>query len=332
MIDQPSKSLAWVVTSRLVVASVVAMIFIGGMVTSLEAGMAVPDWPLSFGSVNPPGWWRDELVFWEHFHRLFGAYIGLCVIAMLVVMMRAPAAARWRWLGWIALGGVIFQGVLGGVRVLLGTAEQEPFDVLFALFHGCVAQAFFCLTLAIAVLASPPRIGRREQGALRGLFLPLWILLGAVFVQLVLGATIRHFKWSLAIPDFPLSMGQWVPPFTSPAVAVAFAHRAWAFVIAGVVFWLAAKIWLDEEQGPGTRRLAVWMVGSLVVQIALGATVIWTKVLPVPTTFHVLNGALFLGIIFVLLMRSWLSRGVPEVVTPVEEWVEGEEREEPLPA
>ncbi len=303
-----TSTVAWVFTSRLLVIMVIAMIYIGGMVTSKEAGMAVPDWPLSFGSVNPPGWWEDEPVFWEHGHRLFGTLVGICVIGLVAAMLVTPQAAPWRWLGWVALVAVIFQGVLGGVRVLLGTAQKEPFDVLFALFHGCVAQAFFCLAIGIGVLAKPPVYAPGEERAMARLFRPLWFLIGALFLQLILGATLRHFKWGLVIPDFPLSMGQWVPPFTSGAVVVAFAHRAWALVIAGGIFWLVSKLLFDEEQGRGARRLGLWLVALLVVQIGLGASVIWTRELPVPTTFHVLNGALLLGTAFLLLMRSWLAR------------------------
>ena len=288
-----SSSKVWIIISRLVVISVFWMILVGGMVTSKDAGMAVPDWPLSFGSWNPPGWWQQELVALEHGHRLFGALTGIFVIALLVTMYLTPAARPYLWLGWIAMVGVVVQGFLGGYRVRLETAGYVEIATILRVLHGFLAQAYFCLVLAIAVLAKPSKYeGTSERTADRALRVPLWGLTAALFLQLILGATMRHRGWGLAIPDFPLSNGQWVPEFTSLPVLLAFTHRAWAFVILAGILWIASKVFLNENQGRRSRLLAGWMTGLVFVQIILGASVIWMREAPVPTTFHVLNGSI----------------------------------------
>jgi len=300
-----SKSLVFI--SRLLVGAVVGLIFVGAMVTSKGAGMAVPDWPLSFGSLNPPKWWENEGVFWEHGHRLFASMIGLVVIALLVAMYRVPQGKHLRALGWIALVGVILQGVLGGIRVLLGTAGHETEALLVAIGHACLAQSFFCLTLGILVMIHGVRFVDREQTLLPGQFRLGAAIVGALLFQLVVGAIIRHFKAGLAIPDFPLSFGRWVPPLETAPVILAFIHRSWAFVIVGLIFWLAARVLFEPGSGRTSRRLVWVILTAVMVQVALGATVIWTQKLSIPTSLHVLNGALLLGSVFVFTLRAWLA-------------------------
>lgn len=313
--QQSNESRIWTIISRIVVFSVFWMIFVGGLVTSKDAGMAVPDWPMSFGSWNPPGWWEQELVALEHGHRLFGALTGIFVIALLVTMALTPRARPYLWLGWVALVGVIIQGFLGGFRVRLETAGIEQgsealvhWATTLRVLHGFLAQAYLCLVIAIAMLASPPALSQNESTQLRRFRWPLVCLTAALFFQLVTGATMRHLGWGLAIPDFPLSNGQWIPEMTSSAVVLAFAHRAWAFVIAGGILWLGSKIFLDERQGKGSRFFAGLMVGLVAIQILLGASVIWMREAPIPTTFHVLNGAFLLGTTFTFLMRTFLAK------------------------
>src|SRR5579862_7371341 len=110
--------------ARLVVLATLCLIFLGGMVTTKRAGLAVPDWPLSFGSLNPHGWWMmtdaqgEHLVRLEHVHRLFAELVGLLTIALAVGVWRTDERS---WVKWLSLGavlGVILQGVLGGLRVI----------------------------------------------------------------------------------------------------------------------------------------------------------------------------------------------------------------------
>lgn len=171
------------------------LILAGGNVTSKDAGLAVPDWPLSFDSVNPAGWTTNmdgtrPGVRDEHGHRLIGAAVGLMVIG-LVVWLRLVEQRAWvRMMGYVALAAVILQGVMGGLRV----TEKS---VALAIVHGCFAQAFLCLTIAIAAATSPRFPGGVRFGGAdlpRDKALRTWtaVLVGAVFVQLILGALLRH--------------------------------------------------------------------------------------------------------------------------------------------
>ena len=124
----------------------------------------------------------------------------------------------------------------------------------------------------------------------------------AVFVQLLLGAVMRHIGAGLAIPDFPTSFGRWVPPLDGVPVAVHFAHRVGAVLVAGTVGYLAWR-----AQGSSQRRLwwLGWALGALVVfQIALGGLAVLTGKAVTPTTLHVAIGAAILGGCFLLTLRA----------------------------
>src|SRR5205823_10370406 len=123
------------------------LLLAGALVTSNQAGLSVPDWPTSFGSLYriPP---MVGGVRYEHSHRMIAELVGLLTIVVAIWAWRSEQRAWMRWLGWIALGGVIVQGVLGGltVRMLL------PWYVSSA--HAVVAQSFFCLIVLMAVFTS----------------------------------------------------------------------------------------------------------------------------------------------------------------------------------
>src|SRR3954451_9789376 len=137
----------------LTAVATLVLIFMGGLVTSKQAGMSVPDWPNSYGYnmfTFPPSIWLSRQaggIFYEHSHRLMGTVVGMLSIALTVfAWLREPR--RWvRWLCTAVLGAVIFQGVLGGLRVVLVKLD-------LAIVHACVAQAFFCLCALTAVVTS----------------------------------------------------------------------------------------------------------------------------------------------------------------------------------
>jgi cytochrome c oxidase assembly protein subunit 15 len=156
----------------------------GGLVTNTGAALAVPDWPTTFGHNMFLFPWSRMVggVFYEHSHRLLGALVGLLTVGLAVVLWRR--GGRLRTLGVIALVGVIAQGVVGGLRVVLLT------DVL-AMVHGPLAQAFFALVVAIALVTSPAmaRPAPAVDGATRGLTLAAALL---VYLQIVFGALLTH--------------------------------------------------------------------------------------------------------------------------------------------
>ena len=269
-------------------AATLGLIVAGGLVTSTESGLSVPDWPLSYGKVMPP---MVGGVFYEHGHRMVATTVGILMVVLAVWLARREPRRWVRRLGLLAVGAVVAQGVLGGLTVifLLPTAVSVA--------HACLAQTFFCLTVTIAVVTSPrwsPAVETRE---------PLMRLaaatVGAVFVQLAIGAVMRHTKAGLAIPDFPLSLGRVVPPLDSFPVAIAFAHRAWAVVVAALVVTTVVAAFRA-----GRRRTGFFLGALVLVQIALGALTVLSRKNVAVTTAHVATGALLLGTSLALCLFS----------------------------
>src|SRR5438270_1069408 len=184
--------------TKLVAAATLFLIFAGAMVTSTGSGLAVPDWPLSYGMVMPP---MIGGSFYEHGHRMIAATVGLLtVIQAIWLQLREPKRFA-RILGWCSVGAVIAQGVLGGVTVLL----LLPHSVSIA--HAGLAEIFFCLNVSIAFFTSTMfrSLRMREKGdAPIGL---TSLLVVVTYVQILIGALMRHLGAGLAIPDFPTSFG-----------------------------------------------------------------------------------------------------------------------------
>jgi cytochrome c oxidase assembly protein subunit 15 len=299
-------------------ASVLLLICSGGLVTSHEAGMAVPDWPNSFGYnmfLFPVSRWVGG-VFFEHTHRLIASGVGLVTIALCVALF-VIEDRRWvKTLGIIAVAAVVVQGVLGGLRV----AENNP---VLGLFHGCLAQSFFALMATIALVTSRFWLSLERTTDHQSLITnhqslltsQRWVLVitGMVFVQLVLGASMRHSHAGLSIRDFPTSYGHLFPPLDDATVAqinqqrgaasqpytsaalilLQYVHRVWAaLIVVGLVF---TAIRLLRGQLPiFFRRCAAGWILLVFVQFCLGAwTVLSNKAADIATA-HVLFGALTL--------------------------------------
>ena len=276
----------------LTVAATSALIVVGAVVTTRDYGLAVPDWPTSFGTFNPPGWWRIEGVNWEHGHRLLGALIGIMVIVLTAWSGAVYRRSKALWLTLAALLAVIVQGVLGGLRVTEVSTE-------LAIVHGCFAQAFFALLVFIAAALS--RAGESAAatagggGARGGLLTVSWLLLAVAFAQTVIGALMRHYKAGLAIPDFPLAMGRLVPPLESFPVIIHYTHRVWALVVLAVAAALVWRILRDHRHEARLVVGACVLGGLLLLQIALGASVVLSQRGLVSTSLHVLGGAAIIG-------------------------------------
>jgi cytochrome c oxidase assembly protein subunit 15 len=278
----------------LLLASTLALIFVGGLVTSTESGLAVPDWPLSYGMVMPP---MVGGVFYEHGHRLAASFVGFLTLVLALWTWRRETRAGVRRLGWLALLAVVTQGLLGGLTViyLLPTA--------ISVAHACLAQTFFLLTIAMAYATSREWLGARGAEDDVGGVRPAAVAVTAViYGQLFLGALMRHLDAGLAIPDFPLAFGRLVPPLSDPRVAVHVAHRlgALAVVVAVGRLLLCARRSNDVRFVRPARALALLVV----VQAGLGASVIWTGKAVYPTTAHVATGAAILGLSFFAGLRA----------------------------
>jgi cytochrome c oxidase assembly protein subunit 15 len=318
--DFPRRLLHWLaIISTL---SVLGLIGSGGLVTSHEAGMAVPDWPNSFGYnmfLFPISHWVGG-VFFEHTHRLIASLVGLLTIGLCIATWVIDDRRWVKWLASVAVLAVVVQGVLGGLRV-------TEHNALLGLFHGCLAQSFLAFMATLALVTSPfwSRLGPSGSAA-RQLRILSVLVTGMIFAQLVLGAAMRHSHAGLSIPDFPTTYGGWLPlldpaaiakineargaagqPFTSGGlILLQYVHRIWALLIGIGVVWTSVKL-IRSVLLPNPIRVAgaAWIF-LIFVQLVLGAwTVLSDKAADIATS-HVLGGALML-VIGVLLSVS-LSR------------------------
>ncbi len=292
--------------ARITAAATLALIFTGGLVTSTGSGLAVPDWPLSFGTFFPE---MKGGVLFEHGHRMVAGAVALLTLALAVWVFRREPRRGVRRLALGALVAVVAQALLGGATVLM----RLPLPVSVA--HACLGQIFFCLTVALALCSGrawrEARPGALDAGRPSLRALTSWCV-ALVVGQLVLGATMRHMGAGLAIPDFPLAFGGLVPPRWSPGIAVHFLHRAGALAASAAVLWLVARIESRHAHEPGLRRPARLLSALIVAQVGLGALTIWTGRAVTPTTLHVATGAATLGACVALLLRARRLLTAPE--------------------
>jgi cytochrome c oxidase assembly protein subunit 15 len=288
---------------------VFVLVTLGAFTTSIGAGMAFPDWPLSNGSVNPHGWLDNLAMFAEHSHRLSATMMGLITIGLALGLWRMEERAWLRRTGWWALGIVVAQGVLGGSRVLLDGVHVPGFDMslgqMLRIPHGVLAQVYVCVLFAIAAGLSRPWVeqngGFHGHASARVRAVGRWCV-GLLLVQLTVAATMRHNYAGLAIPTFPLSTpdGALLPATWDYRVALQFAHRVLAAAIGLAIALYAHVLWRDRALSPALRWSGVGLVGLVVLQITLGANIIWRAREVYVTTGHVLVGALTLAATFLV--------------------------------
>lgn len=312
------------------------LIFFGGQVKSHEAGLAVPDWPLTYGE-NPITFgiskWQGG-IFHEHFHRLYAGVVALMTVVLAVWLYLRDNRVWMVALGFGAVLAVMLQAFLGGLTVWY----QLPVVVSSA--HAILAQTFFVIAVIIWYGLSRERAKRTEAARTAGpeaatpLKVGALVLIGAVYLQLFLGAVMRHTESGLAIYDFPTTGGNilpWVneetlinindwrfnntdylgavlPDVTRGQVLIHLSHRAGAVlvtVIAGVLAWMA---WRRRESHPLLWRGALWLAVAIAIQVAFGAITIWTVKHPYVTSVHVALGAGILGLSALLALRAWPLR------------------------
>jgi len=301
---RPAEPSAWLHRfAMLTAAATFFLVIAGGLVTSTGSGLAVPDWPLSYGQYFPP---MVGGIFFEHGHRMVAGTVGLLTFAL----------ATWLWFGdgrrWVrrmgigAVVAVLTQAALGGITVLF--LLPTPVSV----GHAGLAMAFFALVSSIALVTGPGwlRVQPEEPGAKPGAerpTLPRAALLAAVavYVQILIGATVRHTGSGLACPDFPLCNGQLFPALSSAGVGFQLLHRIGALVVAALVLWVA---WRVRSEHPAIKELqgpALVAICLLVLQVMLGALTVWTGLAVTPTTAHVATGALLLVTMVILALRLY---------------------------
>lgn len=277
--------------ARFTAGATFLLIVIGGIVTSTESGLAVPDWPTTFG-YNMFLYPLSEMVggiLYEHSHRLMGSLVGLLTVGLFIFLLVRDSRKWLKWLGLAALIAVIVQGVLGGLRV-------TQINRNFAIVHACLAQAYFALLCGIAWFTSRdwwqdagrPIIASAQK--LRRLSLITTCL---IYVQLIFGAILRHTGNRLD------------------------AHLLFAFLVALHIFLLARRV-LEVNggaQGIG-QSMPLVLLGLLAVQLMLGTGAFFAKLTAFGETFataltvtittaHVAVGALMLVSSFVLTLKIY---------------------------
>ncbi|MBK5294097.1 MAG: COX15/CtaA family protein [Acidobacteriia bacterium] len=276
--DRPTKWLHRY--SILLAVTTLFLVVAGASVTSQEAGLSVPDWPLSYGKVMPE---MTGGIFYEHGHRMVASTVGFLTIVLAVWLWRAESRTWMKRLGLVALGGVIAQGILGGMTVIF--LLPKPVSIS----HACLAQLFFSTTVAIALFTSPGwKQGPRWVDAAGWPARPLGALLvpGAVFVQLALGASYRHKALGLV----PHVLGAMVVAALVLFVSIFFithysrhralyssAHALLIITFAQVFLGLGAYMSrVDTAGSPQPMPLMVWFT---VAHVALGALTLASSII-----------------------------------------------------
>ena len=287
--------------TKLVAFSTLFLIFAGAMVTSTGSGLAVPDWPNTYGKFmfSFPLSKMVGGIFYEHGHRMIASTVGfLCIIQAIWLQRREPKRFV-RILGWLSLGAVIVQGLLGGLTVLflLPTA--------ISVAHAGLAEIFFCINVSIAFFTSEwfRHLRTVEKGdAPVGLTSSF---AGVVYLQILAGALMRHLHAGLAIPDWPLSFGRLIPDFATKEIAANFVHRSGGIVVFALVIALAVRMLRYETRHP-LRTLINLLLTVVGAQVLLGGYVIWSGRQPHITSLHVALGAstLALSVILALATRT----------------------------
>jgi len=285
--------------TRLVAFATLFLIFAGAMVTSTGSGLAVPDWPNTYGHFMfsfPYSKWVGG-IFYEHGHRLIASTVGFLTIIQAIWLQKREPKKFVRKLGWLSLLAVIVQGLLGGLTVKLLLPKSVSIS------HAALAEIFFCLNVSIAFYTSQwfhSLQGVEKGDAPVGLS---WTLTSVVYLQILAGAVLRHLGAGLAIPDFPLSFGRVIPHFTSTEVIAAFTHRAGGFVVAIFAITMVVRLLRYDRTHPlrGLGTLLMLIVG---IQVLLGGWVIWSGKQPHITSLHVMTGAFTLALSVILTLSS----------------------------
>ena len=293
--------------------SITLLLFAGGFTTSIKAGMAFLDWPLSNGSINPDGWLTETDKFAEHSHRLLGMQIGLISMGLVLWTFLRESRAWVRKMAWALFALVVFQGLLGGARVLfdqLNTlAESNLVAQFFLVAHACGAMLVLTLLVSITFACSKSWITGQyafpedsEKDSLKRL---AWIAYLATFVQIFMGAVMRHADAGLAIARFPLANdSSLLPAYWNFAVSIHFAHRVGALILTVLLVYFIWRLLKHRALDKLFLRFPILISVVLSLQVYLGALTIWTAKNPYSATMHHLVGAFLLatvwGITFIL--------------------------------
>ena len=307
------------VFSKLTVLSTLFLIFVGALVKSHEVGLSVPDWPTTYGKQMFAFPLSDMVggIFYEHGHRIVATIVGFFTMIQ-AIWLGFSYEPKWlKKLGYFVLATVILQGLFGGITVLLFL--PPPVSIL----HGILAQTFFIMTIVLAYGLSIERTKRVEKKWPKGLQKGAIIIGGSIYIQLILGALMRHTGSGMAIPDFPTMGGVWIPTFSDNMinninailfdlnldmvsrnqVMIHFIHRFGAVLVTGAIGYYVFRYhsFLKRHQLP---NMTLWlMVIIVIIQITLGVATVLSERSPYIASFHVVTGAVLLGLCTLFILR-----------------------------
>ena len=307
------------VFSKLTVLSTLFLIFVGALVKSHEVGLSVPDWPTTYGKQMFAFPLSDMVggIFYEHGHRIVATIVGFFTMIQ-AIWLGFSYEPKWlKKLGYFVLATVILQGLFGGITVLFFL--PPPVSIL----HGILAQTFFIKTIVLAYGLSIERTKRVEKKWPKGLQKGAIIIGGSIYIQLILGALMRHTGSGMAIPDFPTMGGVWIPTFSDNMinninailfdlnldmvsrnqVMIHFIHRFGAVLVTGAIGYYVFRYhsFLKRHQLP---NMTLWlMVIIVIIQITLGVATVLSERSPYIASFHVVTGAVLLGLCTLFILR-----------------------------
>lgn len=272
--------------SVFVVGWTLLLLVAGALVTSNEAALAVPDWPLSYGTLTPP---MVGGIFYEHSHRVIAGILGLLSIALAIVVWRKDERRWLRWFSVAAVLGIAAQAVLGGEVV------RQLLHYWLPVMHACFAQIVFAALLGIAVFTSrwwitdQPRIEDSGAPAIHTLAIAN---AAVIYLQVILGAGFRHKE----IPVWP--------------------HLAGALLVLGMIIWTAAVLRRRFEKSAAISTTRILLHAILGTQLLLGLGAYWARLTsvndpqPMPvmvtlTVLHTVVGAMLFGVSILLVLLCY---------------------------
>jgi heme a synthase len=293
------------------------LLIAGGLVTSNNAGLAVPDWPTSFGSMYRMPQMVGGVKF-EHGHRMIAEGVGLLTIIVAIWTWRIDQR---RWMRALTIGavlGVVFQGILGGLTVLKLTPP------LISTAHGVVGQTMFCVLAAIAVFTSKSWLNEPSERISVNDAKPLirhsWMLIGFLYLQLILGAAFRHVwtKWG------PMGSNHW--PVHKIVHMFLYPHILNALIVAGLIHYVAMRGLSKHSSIAHIKKPSMGLLMLLVAQLLLGVSAYFVRVvqgvnevqptiaLVGVTVSHLGVGALILALTTIFTIQVYRHRGEAEVL------------------
>lgn len=313
-------------------AAILLLIFFGGQVKSNDAGLAVPDWPMTYGE-NPityhPSKWVGG-IFYEHFHRLLAGSVALLSLFFALLTMFVPAQRWIKFMAWGSVAAVLLQALLGGLTV------WYMLPVWASGSHAVLAQTYLVLNVIIAYGLSKDYQNRKEALLTSGaepkktVYAAALVLIFLVYIQLIFGGLTRHTESALAIPDFPTMGGQIIPRFDDAMlenindwrfmhtdargisfedaemyqVVLHFLHRLGAVIVTLAVLLVSFLSYKQEATNPKLFLISLGMCVLTLAQFMLGVMVVLTARIPIITSFHVAIGAVLLGLAVLLALQA----------------------------